>query len=80
MELIHAAVHKVGDSAGWTTIGNFDYKKWSATKTFQVQDIIRKFITLFTIFTWLILPFYGCFGFSFILWVLIFHINHNFVS
>ncbi|XP_011026225.1 PREDICTED: mavicyanin-like [Populus euphratica] len=40
MELIHAAVYKVGDSTGWTTIGNFDYKKWSATKTFQVHDII----------------------------------------
>ncbi|KAJ6689397.1 hypothetical protein OIU85_005766 [Salix viminalis] len=40
MELIHAAVYKVGDSAGWTTIGNIDYKKWSATKTFQVHDMI----------------------------------------
>ncbi|CAK9186388.1 unnamed protein product [Ilex paraguariensis] len=36
-----AAVYKVGDSTGWTTIGNFDYKNWSATKTFQLGDIIR---------------------------------------
>ncbi|CAN1280290.1 unnamed protein product [Linum perenne] len=37
----HGAVHKVGDSAGWTTIGSPDYKKWSATKSFQVGDIVR---------------------------------------
>ncbi|KAK7405891.1 hypothetical protein VNO78_07503 [Psophocarpus tetragonolobus] len=35
-----AAVHKVGDSAGWTIIGNIDYKKWAATKNFQVGDTI----------------------------------------
>ncbi|KAF7145249.1 hypothetical protein RHSIM_Rhsim04G0205700 [Rhododendron simsii] len=35
-----AAVHKVGDSAGWTTIGNIDYKLWSATKSFQLGDVI----------------------------------------
>ncbi|KAJ6431407.1 hypothetical protein OIU84_018815 [Salix udensis] len=40
LELIHAAVYKVGDSAGWTTSGNVDYKQWSATKTFQVGDVI----------------------------------------
>lgn len=34
------AVYKVGDSAGWTTIGNVDYKKWAATKTFNVGDVI----------------------------------------
>nr|GMD88320.1 mavicyanin-like [Ipomoea batatas] len=34
------AVYKVGDAAGWTTIGNVDYKLWSATKTFQVGDVI----------------------------------------
>ena len=43
LQLCHAAVYKVGDSAGWTTIGNIDYKQWAATKTFQVGDIIRKF-------------------------------------
>ncbi|KAK9288793.1 hypothetical protein L1049_017258 [Liquidambar formosana] len=36
----YAAVYKVGDSAGWTTIGNVDYKQWAATKSFQVGDII----------------------------------------
>ncbi|GMH08420.1 hypothetical protein Nepgr_010260 [Nepenthes gracilis] len=36
-----AAVYKVGDAAGWTTIGNVDYKQWSATKTFHLGDIIR---------------------------------------
>ncbi|KAJ6719201.1 hypothetical protein OIU79_006956 [Salix purpurea] len=40
LELIHAAVYKVGDSAGWTTSGTVDYKQWSATKTFQVGDVI----------------------------------------
>lgn len=35
-----AAVYKVGDSAGWTTIGNVDYKQWAATKNFQVGDVI----------------------------------------
>lgn len=41
-QMTHAAVYKVGDSAGWTTIGNVDYKIWSSTKTFQVGDVIRK--------------------------------------
>ncbi|XWS54001.1 hypothetical protein CRYUN_Cryun10bG0050200 [Craigia yunnanensis] len=40
LQLCNAAVYKVGDSAGWTTIGNIDYKQWAATKTFQVGDII----------------------------------------
>ncbi|KAG5061678.1 hypothetical protein AAZX31_01G224200 [Glycine max] len=39
-QVSHAAVHKVGDSAGWTIIGNIDYKKWAATKNFQVGDTI----------------------------------------
>ncbi|PPS01989.1 hypothetical protein GOBAR_AA18672 [Gossypium barbadense] len=43
LRLSLAAVYKVGDSAGWTTIGNIDYKQWAATKTFQVGDVIRKF-------------------------------------
>ena len=42
----NAAVYKVGDSAGWTTIGNIDYKQWAATKTFKVGDIIRKFSSI----------------------------------
>ncbi|TYJ14603.1 hypothetical protein E1A91_A10G128600v1 [Gossypium mustelinum] len=40
LRLSLAAVYKVGDSAGWTTIGNIDYKQWAATKTFQVGDVI----------------------------------------
>ncbi|TKY71188.1 Mavicyanin protein [Spatholobus suberectus] len=39
-QVSHAAEHKVGDSAGWTIIGNIDYKKWAATKNFQVGDTI----------------------------------------
>lgn len=42
-QVMNAAIYKVGDSAGWTTIGNIDYKQWSATKTFQVGDIIGNF-------------------------------------
>ncbi|KVH93578.1 mavicyanin [Cynara cardunculus var. scolymus] len=34
------AVYKVGDTAGWTTIGNVNYKQWAATKTFQLGDTI----------------------------------------
>ncbi|XP_059274643.1 mavicyanin-like [Lycium ferocissimum] len=33
-------VYKVGDSTGWTDIGHFDYKSWSATKNFRVGDSI----------------------------------------
>ena len=36
----HGAVHRVGDSTGWTTLGNYDYKKWAASKTFHVGDTI----------------------------------------
>lgn len=85
LELIHAAVYKVGDSAGWTASGNIDYKQWSATKTFQVGDVIRKLIPLpflpSSIFT-----FYGCIWVVhstlhfIILGVLIFHTNHNLVG
>ena len=38
----YAAVYKVGDSAGWTIIGNIDYRKWAAPKNFQVGDTISK--------------------------------------
>ncbi|KAM3755169.1 hypothetical protein ACB098_02G020200 [Castanea mollissima] len=44
MAFVHvsnAAVYKVGDSAGWTTLGNINYKQWAAIKTFEVGDIIR---------------------------------------
>lgn len=42
VEVSNAAVHKVGDSSGWTIIGSIDYKKWSATKNFQIGDTIGK--------------------------------------
>ncbi|KAJ0093188.1 hypothetical protein Patl1_25396 [Pistacia atlantica] len=41
LKVSNAAVYKVGDSGGWTTIGNIDYKQWAATKTFQLGDTIR---------------------------------------
>ncbi|KAL8223945.1 hypothetical protein R6Q57_019420 [Mikania cordata] len=40
METAIGAVYAVGDSAGWTIIGNVDYKGWAATKTFEVGDTI----------------------------------------
>lgn len=42
MQLCFGVVYKVGESAGWTTIGNVDYKQWAASKTFQVGDVIGK--------------------------------------
>lgn len=51
MQLCLGAVYKVGDSAGWTTIGNVDYKQWAANKTFLVGDVIgmstNSFFSLF---------------------------------
>ncbi|GAV74802.1 Cu_bind_like domain-containing protein [Cephalotus follicularis] len=38
--LSYSSVYKVGESSGWTTIGNVDYKLWSATKTFHVGDTV----------------------------------------
>ncbi|CAN6970185.1 hypothetical protein IGI04_033365 [Brassica rapa subsp. trilocularis] len=38
--LSKAAVYKVGDSAGWTTITNVDYKLWASTKTFHIGDTV----------------------------------------
>ncbi|CAN8265234.1 unnamed protein product [Cochlearia groenlandica] len=40
LRLSEAAVYKVGDKAGWTTIANVDYKLWSSTKTFHIGDIV----------------------------------------
>ncbi|KAH6821194.1 Cupredoxin superfamily protein [Perilla frutescens var. hirtella] len=34
------SIHKVGDSAGWTTIANVDYYHWALTKSFQLGDVI----------------------------------------
>ncbi|KAL1561832.1 mavicyanin-like [Salvia divinorum] len=39
-QLSFGAVHKVGESAGWTTIANVDYKQWAISKSFQLGDII----------------------------------------
>nr|QQP23409.1 cupredoxin superfamily protein [Sedum alfredii] len=36
----YGAVYFVGDKTGWTTLGNYDYKAWAATKNFQVGDVI----------------------------------------
>lgn len=57
MAFVHvsnAAVYKVGDSAGWTTLGNINYKQWAAIKTFEVGDIIRKFFFFFIIHSWIL--------------------------
>lgn len=40
MQIAGGTVYKVGDSAGWTTIGKVDYKQWAATKTFKLNDVI----------------------------------------
>ncbi|KAL7600943.1 mavicyanin [Lactuca sativa] len=40
MKTTFGALYMVGDSAGWTTIGNVNYKQWAATKTFQFGDTI----------------------------------------
>ncbi|GER44706.1 early nodulin-like protein [Striga asiatica] len=31
-------VHKVGEIAGWTTIGHVNYTQWARNKTFQIGD------------------------------------------
>ncbi|KAM7478410.1 hypothetical protein LguiA_026623 [Lonicera macranthoides] len=40
VSMASGVVYKVGDSLGWTNIGNFDYKAWSSNKTFHVGDTI----------------------------------------
>ncbi|OMP06143.1 Plastocyanin-like protein [Corchorus olitorius] len=32
------AVHKVGDSSGWTIMGDTDYTNWASARTFHVGD------------------------------------------
>ncbi|KAK1259345.1 hypothetical protein QJS04_geneDACA010235 [Acorus gramineus] len=34
------AVYKVGDSQGWTTLGNPNYTAWAVSKTFHVGDVV----------------------------------------
>uniref|UniRef100_A0A7N0VN80 Phytocyanin domain-containing protein n=1 Tax=Kalanchoe fedtschenkoi TaxID=63787 RepID=A0A7N0VN80_KALFE len=40
LSVCYGAVYLVGDKTGWTTIGNYDYQGWAATKNFQVGDVI----------------------------------------
>uniref|UniRef100_A0A6N2LH90 Phytocyanin domain-containing protein n=1 Tax=Salix viminalis TaxID=40686 RepID=A0A6N2LH90_SALVM len=35
-----AAVYQAGDSAGWTSMGQVDYKEWAANKNFHVGDTL----------------------------------------
>lgn len=42
MAMGNTTVYKVGDAAGWTNIGNVDFKSWAASKNFHVGDTIRK--------------------------------------
>lgn len=35
-----AATYNIGDTAGWTTMGNIDYKKWAEGKEFHVGDTL----------------------------------------
>ncbi|XP_026410931.1 mavicyanin-like [Papaver somniferum] len=36
-----ASTYDVGDTSGWTTMGNIDYNKWSSSKSIHVGDTIR---------------------------------------
>lgn len=38
-----AVTYKVGDSSGWTILGNINYTDWTTKKNFHVGDIIGKF-------------------------------------
>ncbi|KAL3648946.1 hypothetical protein CASFOL_005349 [Castilleja foliolosa] len=40
VQQINGKVYKVGDSAGWTTIGNVNYTAWAYNNTFQLGDVI----------------------------------------
>ncbi|KAH8504149.1 hypothetical protein H0E87_011708 [Populus deltoides] len=35
-----AAVYQVGDSAGWTSMGQVDYQEWAASKNLHVGDTL----------------------------------------
>ena len=35
-----AAIYQVGDSAGWTSMGQVDYQEWAANKNFHVGDTL----------------------------------------
>ncbi|KAF0910917.1 hypothetical protein E2562_005315 [Oryza meyeriana var. granulata] len=36
-----AAVYKVGDTSGWTILGNVNYTDWAVKKTFRIGDTIE---------------------------------------
>lgn len=38
LEVTSSRVHKVGDSAGWTTLIPVDYAKWASSQNFHVRD------------------------------------------
>jgi hypothetical protein len=38
-----AVLYKVGDTNGWTILGNPNYIDWAGKKTFHVGDTIGKF-------------------------------------
>lgn len=40
-------VYKVGDSSGWTIIGNINYTAWSSSKSFHLGDTICEFSSSF---------------------------------
>ncbi|KZV17037.1 mavicyanin-like [Dorcoceras hygrometricum] len=37
---VAGTVYNVGDSSGWTIIGNVDYNQWASSKIFQVDDTL----------------------------------------
>ena len=38
-----AVIYKVGDTSGWTILGNVNYTDWTSKKNFHVGDTIGKF-------------------------------------
>lgn len=44
VSMASGVVYIVGDSGGWTNVGNVDYKAWSSNKTFHVGDTIGNLI------------------------------------
>nr|KAJ0207348.1 hypothetical protein LSAT_V11C500282440 [Lactuca sativa] len=57
MKTTFGALYMVGDSAGWTTIGNVNYKQWAATKTFQFGDTIGTYLSSFPLHFMMIKPY-----------------------
>ncbi|KAK1428286.1 hypothetical protein QVD17_17117 [Tagetes erecta] len=41
-------VYMVGDNVGWTSVANYDYKAWAASKLFKVGDtIVFRYVKIF---------------------------------